>query len=218
MLIDKPRGITSFDVIRVLKGRYGRLRVGHVRNLKIGHAGTLDPLATGLLIVGVGKGTKRLNEFLKLPKTYEAHVLLGTKTATGDMEGKILEKKEVLYVDPKLVRETIKNLVGEIILPVPVYSAKKEKGTPLYARVRRGEDIEPPKRKMKIFRLDLLGIIKREKEITLFVEMEVGSGVYVRSIAEEIGRRLHMPATLENLRRTKIGDFNVRDARMLKNT
>jgi tRNA pseudouridine55 synthase len=102
LLIDKPKGISSFDVIRILRKELG------VR--KLGHAGTLDPLATGLLIIGVGKGTKRLNDLLKLPKVYEMDILLGKKTETGDLEGKVLEEKEVEKIASEEARKVLKDL------------------------------------------------------------------------------------------------------------
>lgn len=208
LLVDKPKGVTSYDVIRELKRRYGEL--------KIGHAGTLDPLATGLLILGIGDGTKKMGEFLKLPKTYEAHILLGVRTDTGDMEGRVLEEKEVNFVDEKEIKKVFEGLIGEIELPVPAYSAIKQSGEPLYKKARRGESVILPKKKMNIFKIELLGIIKKDGKIILFVEMDVGSGAYVRSIAEEVGRRLNVPATVKELRRTRIGDFKVTEAQTLE--
>src|SRR3989344_1491704 len=124
LLIDKPKGVTSFWVIKTLRQKLG------IR--KIGHAGTLDPLATGLMLVGVGTGTKALHELIKLPKTYEALVILGIKTSTGDMEGEILERKEVAEIADKKVREALKSLIGKTKLKVPAYSAIKVGGRRLY--------------------------------------------------------------------------------------
>ncbi|MBI2048235.1 MAG: tRNA pseudouridine(55) synthase TruB [Parcubacteria group bacterium] len=204
LLVDKPKGMTSYDVIREIKSRYGEV--------KIGHSGTLDPLATGLLILGVGEGTKKMGEFLKLPKVYEAHILLGVRTDTGDMEGKILEEKDMMFIDEKEVEGVLSLIVGDIELSVPAYSAVKQGGEPLYKKARRGGKVVPPRKTMKIVKADLLGMIKEHKKIILFIEMEVGSGTYVRSIAEEIGRRLNVPTTVKELRRTSIGDFKVTDA------
>ncbi len=204
LLIDKPKGISSFDVIRILRKK--------LKIKKIGHAGTLDPLATGLLIVGIGKGTKKLKDFLKLKKEYEVEVLLGKKTETGDLEGKVLEEKEVKEIDIEKLKEILKNLEGEIELEVPLYSAAKIKGQPLYKLARKGIKIEPPKKKMKIYKLKLLKHFPKNKNYILKIKIECASGTYVRSVAEEIGKRLNLPATLSNLRRTKIGKFNVKDA------
>jgi tRNA pseudouridine55 synthase len=207
LLIDKPKGISSFDVIRILRKELG------VR--KLGHAGTLDPLATGLLIIGVGKGTKRLNDLLKLPKVYEMDILLGKKTETGDLEGKVLEEKEVEKIASEEARKVLKDLEGEIELSVPRYSAVKVSGEPLYKSARRGVKVTPPKRRMKINSLKLLEVSKVGRGIILKVKMACASGVYARSVGEEIGRRLGFPATLADLRRTRVGRFRVENALQL---
>lgn len=204
LLVDKPKGITSFDVIRILRKQMG------IR--KMGHAGTLDPLASGLMIIGVEKGTKKLNNFLKLPKVYEAEVLLGKKTTTGDMEGEILESKKVENVDIENVEKVLKEITGKITLPVPIYSAIKIKGKALYKHARKGTEIKPPEKEMEIFWTKLKDNYKDGDYHVLVLELEVASGTYIRSIAEELGKRLGFPATLKNLRRTKIGEFKIADA------
>ena len=200
LFIDKPKGLTSFDVIRRLRKELG------VR--KMGHAGTLDPNASGLVIVGVGKGTKRLQEFMALPKTYVMDVLLGVRTNTGDIEGKVVEEKDVGRLEREEVVRVLKEMVGAIVLPVPVYSALKYKGKPLYAYARRGIATVPRIRNMDIHSLRLLKMART----LLKIEMDCGKGTYARSVAEEIGRRLGVPATLRYLRRTKIGLYRVKDA------
>lgn len=207
LLIDKPKGISSFDVIRVLRKKLG------VR--KMGHAGTLDPLASGLMIIGLGVGTKKLHEFLKLPKTYDTEILLGKRTTTGDLEGEVLEEKEVAVIDRDGVQNTLQNMVGIVPLPVPVYSAIKVSGKPLYKRARAGETIIPPIKNMQIDAMELLDIHREGNGMVLVVQMDVGSGTYVRSVAEEIGRKLGLPATVKELRRTRIGDFDIKDAKQL---
>ena len=208
ILVDKPRGWSSFDVIRHLRKKLG------VR--KMGHAGTLDPMATGLLIVGIGPGTKRLAEFLNLPKTYRMAVLLGKRTDTGDLEGRVLEERAVGRVERSRVEETIAGMVGEIELPIPMYSAVKHKGRPLYSYARQGIRVEPKIRKTLIHRLALHGISREPEGAVLDVEMEAGKGTYARAVAEEIGRRLGVPATLAGLRRTRIGPYDVSAAVALK--
>ncbi len=207
LLIDKPKGITSFDVIRILRRKLG------IR--KMGHAGTLDPLASGLMIIGINKGTKKLNEYLKLPKVYEAEVLLGQKTKTGDLEGEVLERKIVDAIDIKKVKTIIKDMKGKITLPVPLYSAIKIKGTPLYKHARKGTDIKPPEKEMEILNIKLTNSFKHEDFYILALTIEVSSGTYIRSIAEELGKKLGIPATLANLRRTKIGKFKIENATKL---
>ncbi len=180
----------------------------------MGHAGTLDPLATGLLIVGVEAGTKKLKKFLKMPKVYEAGVLLGKKTSTGDAEGEVMEEKEITEIDETKVRKAVSSLKGELLLEVPVYSAVKVSGTPLYrlARTQGFRNIKPPKRKMEVVWIKYQGNRKQGKGYIVHLTMKVSSGTYVRSLAEELGKRLKVPASLQRLRRLKIGPFDVKQA------
>ncbi len=183
----------------------------------MGHAGTLDPMATGLLIIGIGEGTKKLTEYLKLPKTYEAKILLGRRTDTGDIEGKILEEKPITSIDEKMVRRTLSSMVGVLDLPVPAYSAIKQEGVPLYKKARRGEAVEAPVREMKITSATYCDITPYpEGCLVVRAVFEVSSGTYVRSLAEEFGRRLGVPATLAELRRTQIGEFRIEGAKKLE--
>ena len=198
-LVDKPKGITSFDVIRRLREKTG------VR--KMGHAGTLDPLATGLLIVAAGEDTKKLSRFLGLPKEYEADILFGVRTDTGDMEGAVLEEADVSIAEED-IRRALAEMKGILRLPVPAYSAVKRGGEPLYRKARRGEKVAPPEKEMHVYRAELLFFRPPALRVLFFV----GSGTYIRSLAEELGRRLGVPATLRDLRRTKIGDYTVDNA------
>lgn len=212
ILIDKPKGLTSFDVIRILRKK--------LAVKKIGHAGTLDPAATGLLIVGVGEGTKKLKDFVKLDKTYLAQILFGKKTTTGDLEGEIIQETDLGELDTGELEKVLQSMVGELILQVPAYSAVKLAGKPLYKYARSGILVDLPKRKTKIFQAEILEIKKIKDAGKNFVvakiEMKVASGTYIRAVAEEIGKRLKIPATLSNLRRIKIGNFSVEIAKKLK--
>lgn len=208
LLIDKPSGITSFDVIRRLQ----RLcREADKQPPKMGHAGTLDPLASGLMLIGIGSGTKELTKLIKLPKVYEAEILFGIKTDSGDVTGQILEKNEGF--DPKLVSEasickTLTSMIGTLELAVPIYSAIKRDGRKLYELAREGQtvgEIIPPKRNMTITEASLLSW----SASTCTVRFAVSSGTYIRSLAEHLGERLGVPATLKNLRRTQIGDYTI---------
>lgn len=201
---DKPKGITSFDLIRRLRVKLG------IR--KMGHAGTLDPNATGLMIIAIGSATKELSNLLKLPKTYEAEILFGIQTDTGDTVGKIIEEKDASYLKEKDLIDALKKIEGKHSLLVPRYSAIKVGGKPLYARARSGEVFTPPEKEMEIQKADLLSFEKKEKQVIARVLFDVGSGTYIRSLAEEIGKKLNLPATLQNLRRTKIGKFSIEDA------
>lgn len=213
LLIDKPRGISSFTVIRILRRELGIK--------KMGHGGTLDPLATGLMIIGVGAGTKKLTDLIKLPKEYVAEVRIGERRSTGDMEGAVLEEKDVACLDEKEVAEVLHGMLGTLTLPVSAYSAIKKDGVPMYKRARKaekkGETIEDvPTRDMEVREVELLSLVCDGKRCVATVRFYVGSGTYIRSLGEELGRRLGYPATLQNLRRTRIGDFYIEDARQLE--
>lgn len=218
LLIDKPKGITSFDVIRQLRRKTG------IR--KFGHAGTLDPLASGLILIGVEKGTKLLANLVGLNKEYEAEILLGEQRSTGDQEGDIINERE--YEDDleeSDIKKVLSELLGEKELPVSAYSAIKKDGVPMYKRARaaeaKGELAEAvPNRPMKIFSAELISIEKiiweGKKRLSLQVRFLVGSGTYIRSLAEEIGMQLSYPATLKELRRTKVGEYKIEDATKLE--
>lgn len=208
ILVDKPKGITSFDVIRRLRKELG------IR--KMGHAGTLDPLATGLMIIGINDGTKQMEQFLKLPKSYDAEILFGIKTDTGDLEGKVIEEREVVDVEEEYIKEVVENFKGIFNLPVPMYSAIKRNGKALYEYARKGEEIEVPIKPMEIFESRFRGIKKVKENYILKVEFDVASGVYIRSLVEYLGKFLDVPTTLANLRRTKIGEFTLKGAKKLE--
>lgn len=206
--------MTSFDVIRVLRKKTGIK--------KFGHAGTLDPLATGLMILGVEKGTKRLTEFIKLDKEYIAEVCIGEKRTTGDMEGTVTEEKDVDEIfSSEKISSTLVAMIGTLTLPVSAYSAIKKDGKAMYKLAReaesKGETIEDvPIREMEVMSAECLGICYENKRAIITVRFHVGSGTYIRSLGEELGRKLGYPATLRSLRRTKIGSFDVKDALTLE--
>ena len=209
LLIDKPKGITSFDVIRRLRQQLGIK--------KMGHAGTLDPLATGLMIIGVGPGTKRLTDLVKLDKEYLAEVLIGERRSTGDMEGEVLEEKsmtDTVEILQSKISTSLENLVGEITLSVSPYSAIKIAGVPMYKLARRAEKTgdtvtEVPTRVMKVFETELFKVERVGERAIATIRFKVGSGTYIRSLAEEIGKQIGYPAKLQNLRRIKVGDFDI---------
>lgn len=205
LLLDKPKGVTSFDVVQHVRRQYNEK--------KVGHAGTLDPLASGLMVVGVGAGTKKLKAFVSLDKTYVAEICIGEKSATGDAEGEIREKVPVPHIDTKILTTALQALHGIHRLPVSVYSAMKRGGEALYKKARRGEHVTVPVRDMEIHDAELLGEVEYKNDCAYTtVRFSVGSGTYVRSLAEELGRKLGYPARLENLRRTQVGEFRVEDA------
>ena len=204
LLINKSKGITSFDVIRQLRKKLG------IR--KMGHAGTLDPLASGLMIIGVENGTKKLSDYIKLDKSYVADILLGRKTTTGDMEGEILEEAKVYFVEDDYIKELMEAFHGEFELLPPIYSAIKKDGKPLYKYARSGEEVEILPRKMKVYKSEFLGSDKVEEGFVIRASFDVASGVYIRSLVQKIGELLGAPATLYDLKRTKIGDFDLKKA------
>lgn len=206
--VDKPKGISSFDVIRILRRELGIK--------KVGHAGTLDPLASGLLLVGVGKGTKKLQSLLKLPKTYEVEILVGEKRTTGDMEGEVVQKEVVKYLDNFEVEKVFKKMEGSLELPVPMYSAIKVDGERLYKKARRGEVFAAPTKTMVLKSVKVKKVRKEFDHYSVFVKMEVGSGAYIRSIVEAFGDRIGHPCTTKNLRRTKIGKYGLLFAKKIK--
>ncbi len=217
LLIDKPKGISSFTVIRVLRRKTG------IR--KFGHAGTLDPLASGLMLIGVEKGTKLLADLVGLDKTYVAKILIGEKRSTGDMEGEILDEKEYQNdISKEEVENALTSLIGEIELPVSAYSAIKKDGVPMYKRARAAERVgefvaDIPLRKMKVYSAKLLDVKEvsqdGKKRLELEVDFFVGSGTYIRSLAEEIGRKLNYPAVMSDLCRTSIGEYRIAEAFLL---
>ncbi len=211
LLIDKPAGITSMDVIRQLRKKLD------IR--KIGHAGTLDPLATGLMLVGVGPGTKKLTDLVKLDKEYVAEVRIGESRSTGDLEGEVLKEKSAKKLSEEELVDELDSMIGRLKLPVSAYSAIKVGGVPMYKRARKAEKTgeiikEIPKREMEVKGAQLLSFKPGERAVAS-VRFHVGSGTYIRSLGEELGRRLGYPATLQNLRRTKVGDFDINDAEQL---
>lgn len=205
ILIDKPAGMTSFGVVarvrRILKEKNDGKKV------KVGHTGTLDPFATGLLILLAGKATKRSNEFLKKDKEYEATIFLGEKSTTGDLEGeltKISNKKP----SREEIEEVCKKIIGEINQKVPAFSAVKINGKRAYKLAREGKEVETPTRKVSIYNLKILEYNYPTLKISTFVS----SGTYIRTLGEDIGDALETGAYLTELRRTKIGDYSVEDA------
>lgn len=204
LAVDKPFGISSFDVIRILQKHFG--------NIKIGHAGTLDPRATGVLLLGIRKGTKQLSDLVGLDKVYVADILLGQKTTTGDLEGEVLEEQKDIQYSKKEIEDAVLLLEGEQKLPVSIFSALKKDGKSLYKYAREGKEIEIPMRVMNIYSATMVDVYRQEDFVFARVRFHVSKGTYIRSLAEELGRRLGIPSTLANLRRLRAGDFSIEDA------
>ena len=209
ILIDKPAGLTSFGVVarvrRVLSKREGK-------KVKVGHTGTLDPFATGLLILMAGKDTRKCQEFLKLDKEYLATFCLGKVSTTGDPEGEITVREEERVPSEEEVRAVLAGLTGKIVQKVPAYSAVKVGGRRAYELARRGQEVETPSREVEIYELELLDYEYPEVR----VRAKVSSGTYIRTLGEDIGERLQTGAYTMQLRRTQVGEYRVEEAEELE--
>ena len=200
LLIDKPLHWTSFDVIRKIRNT--------IKVRKVGHAGTLDPLATGLLIVCTGKFTKRINKYLVQEKEYTGTFTLGAETATYDLESEPRNFKSVESITEENIYEAAKKFLGEINQLPPVHSAIKKEGKPAYVLAREGIAVVMEPRKITITNFDITEI---QLPVISF-KVVCSSGTYIRSLAFDFGRSLECGAYLSSLRRTRIGEFRVEDA------
>lgn len=257
LLIDKPAGISSFGVVAKIRG-YMRKKFG--KKVKVGHTGTLDPFATGLLVILTGKNTKKSDEFLKKDKVYEATLKLGFTSTTGDPEGEITEiafskhgevfpqeklsdspdfynispqknsvseaniknfseAEDVVKITPReyyprleKVISVINSFIGDINQKVPQYSAIKINGERAYKLARAGKSFDTPTRKVTIYNIEVL----EYNFPILKIRTHVSSGTYIRALAEDIGEKLGTGAYLTELRRTKIADYDVKDASKLE--
>lgn len=199
LLVDKPRGITSHDTVASVRRA--------LRTRKVGHAGTLDPMATGLLVMGVGRATRFLRFIGGLPKTYEATMRLGVETSTLDAEGDVVRTSEVAVSDVALTR-ALAGLEGESMQRPPAYSAVRVGGRRLYEAARKGEALEAAARPIHVERFEVLARRGDDVDVTI----TCGGGTYVRVLAADVGAALGCGAHLTALRRTHIGSFDVEDA------
>ena len=204
ILIDKPAGLSSFGVVARVR-RHLSEQTG--KKVKVGHTGTLDPFATGLLILLANKFTKLSNDFLKLDKWYEATLLLGKTSTTGDPEGDISNFSAKIPSLAK-VKQAVLAFTGKIQQTVPVFSAVKINGQRAYQLSRRGEVVKMPTREIEIYSIEIL----QYKYPELIIRTHVSSGTYIRTLAEDIGRKLATGAYLTSLRRTKVGIFDISSA------
>lgn len=208
VLIDKPAGISSFGVVAKVRGK---LRAELGKKVKVGHTGTLDPFATGLLILLTGKMTKRSGEFLKLDKEYEATLRLGAVSTTGDPEGEITEG-DTRAPEEEEIFEVLEKFKGKIRQTVPKFSAVKINGERAYKLARAGKEFEAPEREIEIYDIQ----VTEYKYPFLKIRTEVSSGTYIRTLAEDIGKELQVGAYLTELRRTKVGKYEISGAEKLE--
>ena len=206
LLIDKPLTWSSFQAVNKVKWSLKK-HLG-LKKLKVGHAGTLDPLATGLLIICTGKFTKRIQELQGMEKEYTGTFHIGATTPSYDLETEINQTFDISHIDENLVQQTVQQFLGEIDQKPPVFSAIKKDGKRLYEHARKGEEVEIASRKTTIYEFELTRIALPEVDFRVVCS----KGTYIRSLAHDFGAALGAGAHLTALRRTKIGEFNVTDA------
>ncbi len=200
IVVDKPSGMTSHDVVACVRRRLNMKRVGH--------AGTLDPLATGVLIILVGPATRLFDKFVSFDKAYQATMKLGLKTHSADIQGKTLEEKSFEGIDQQDVEKAFVQFTGEIEQVPPMVSAVKHKGERLYKLARRGLVVEREARKVRV---DQLTVLDFSLPFVKFF-LDCSKGTYVRQIAEDVGAVLGCGACITEIRRTKVGPFTIKEA------
>jgi tRNA pseudouridine55 synthase len=206
LLIDKPLHWTSFDAVNKL--RYAIKHKTGLKKIKVGHAGTLDPMATGLLIICTGKFTPRINEFQDQPKEYTGIIALGATRPSYDMESEIDETFDTEHITSELIEQARLSFLGEQEQFPPIFSAIKVDGKPIYLAARRGEDVEVKARQINILEFE----ITQFESNNVHFRVKCSKGTYIRSLAYDFGKAVKSGAYLASLRRTKIGDFDVDNA------
>lgn len=205
LLINKPKEYTSHDVVAIVK---------KISKEKVGHTGTLDPNATGVLPLLIGKATQISKYLINHDKTYIATVKLGIKTDTADSEGKVIEEKGILNLNKESVQKIFNDMTGKQKQIPPMYSAIKVKGKKLYEYARNGEKIKITPRNIEIYDMKLLEINNEELEITF--EISCSKGTYIRTVSEDIAERLNTVGYMKELQRIKVGEFNINQAINIK--
>ncbi|WP_185869285.1 tRNA pseudouridine(55) synthase TruB [Blattabacterium cuenoti] len=209
LLIDKPWGCTSFEVVKKIRSSILTTTNTKKENLKIGHSGTLDPLATGLLIVLTGKYTKKVNDIQNYKKTYTGIIKLGCETLSYDSETEEYNFSSTLHITPKLIRSTSQKFMGDIDQYPPFFSALKTKGKRYYEYARKGKKINSMKsRRVKIYQFHILKIVIPYIKFLIVC----GKGTYIRSVAKDFGKELRSGAYLLSLRRERIGNFSLKSS------
>ncbi len=204
LIIDKPTGISSFDVVRRVRRLY--------KTRKVGHAGTLDPLATGVLVVGLGDGTRLIQYLMEGEKSYRATFKLGEATDTQDSEGQIIDSHPIEGLLPERVAEACRSFVGRISQVPPMYSALKKDGVPLYKLARQGVEVEREARTIDIFKVEVVDIDLPY----VTIEVDCAKGSYIRTLCHDIGRRLGCGAHMTALRRTRSAPYEESDSHTLE--
>lgn len=205
IIIDKPKGYTSHDVVNVVRK--------NLKTTKVGHTGTLDPNATGVLPVLIGKATKISKYLIEHDKTYIAELTLGKKSSTGDIEGEIIEEKEVPNLSEEQIKNTLASFLGKQMQTPPIYSSIKINGKKAYEYARNGQTVEIPAREIEIAEISLLSF---EKDGIIF-KVSCSKGTYIRVLCEDIAKKLGTVGLMQNLRRTRVDKFDIKDACLLEN-
>ena len=203
IIINKPKGCTSHDIVHKAK---------KIFNEKVGHTGTLDPMATGVLPLLIGKGTLCSKYLIEHDKIYKAKIQLGVKTDTADQEGNIIEKLQVndSIFNIEKIKNTLKNMIGKNLQTPPIYSAIKVKGKKLYEYARKGENVEIPKREITIYDIELTNIDEKNK--TIEFKVHCSKGTYIRSLCEDIATNLGTIGYMASLQRLKVGRFSIENS------
>jgi len=200
MLIDKPAGMTSHDVVAIARRK--------LKIKKIGHSGTLDPVATGILVLLVGKDTKLFTKFVHFDKEYEATLRLGIVTSTGDSQGRVLLEKDIAHLSDEVVRQACSKFIGERDQIPPMVSAIKHQGKRLYELARKGIEVERKARRIRIYDLRITRLLL--PEVDFYVKCT--KGTYIRRLGEEIGEELGVGGFISSIRRISLGPFFIREA------
>ena len=203
IVINKTKNCTSHDIVKNAK---------KIFNEKIGHTGTLDPMATGVLPLLIGKGTLCSKYLINHDKIYEVELQLGIKTETGDIEGNIIEEQyvDINLLDEENVKKVLKTFIGKQEQVPPIYSAIKVNGKKLYEYARIGQDVEIKPRKIEIYKIELIKIDKENKKI--FFKVHCSKGTYIRSLCEDIAKKIGTVGFMKNLNRVQVGNFNIEDS------
>lgn len=203
IVINKEKGCTSHDIVYKVKKMF---------NTKVGHTGTLDPNATGVLPILLGKGTKISKYLIEHDKEYEVVLQLGVKTTTADEEGEIIEEKEVLKesLEQLEIERILKSFIGKIKQMPPKYSAIKVNGRKLYEYARKGQKVEIKPREVEIYNIEITNIQKEKKQIEF--KVSCSKGTYIRTLCEDIAEKMRTVGYMKELKRTKVGDFNIEQA------
>lgn len=203
IVINKEKGCTSHDIVYKVKKMF---------NTKVGHTGTLDPNATGVLPILLGKGTKISKYLIEHDKEYEVVLQLGVKTTTADEEGEIIEEKEVLKesLEQLEIERILKSFIGKIKQMPPKYSAIKVNGRKLYEYARKGQEVEIKPREVEIYNIEITNIQKEKKQIEF--KVSCSKGTYIRTLCEDIAEKMRTVGYMKELKRTKVGNFNIKQA------